>query len=66
MAGKRLLHMQAFGINPLLHRLFLDHDIIFYLKTILKARKKLSKVLDTFENMMVNGAFAPNEQMLHF
>ena len=24
------------------------------------------KVLNTFENIMENGAFAPNEQMLHF
>ena len=28
--------------------------------------KNLSKVLNTFENIMENGAFAPNEQMLHF
>ena len=26
----------------------------------------LSKALNTFENIMENGAFAPNEQMLHF
>ena len=28
--------------------------------------KNLGKVLNTFENIMENGAFAPNEQMLHF
>ena len=27
-------------VNPLLHRLFLDHDIIFYFKTALKKFKK--------------------------
>ena len=31
-----------------------------------KFKKNLSKVLNTFENNMENGAFAPNEQMLHF
>ena len=28
--------------------------------------KKISEVLNTFENFMENGAFAPKEQMLHF
>ena len=28
--------------------------------------KDLSCVLNTFENIMENGAFAPKEQMLHF
>ena len=28
--------------------------------------KKLSKVLNTFENIMENAAFAPMEQMLFF
>ena len=31
-----------------------------------KFKKKLSKVLNSFENIMENGAFAPKEQMLHF
>ena len=54
-------------INPLLHRLILDHDIIFYFQTTLKKFKKnLSKDWNTFENIMENGAFAPGEQMLHF
>ena len=49
--------------NPLffflLQTLFLDHDIIFYFKTTLKKIKKnLSQVLNTFENIMENGAFA--------
>ena len=40
--------------------LFLDHDIIFYFWTTLKKfNKKISKVLNTFENIMENGAFAP-------
>ena len=52
--------------NPLLHRLFLDHDIIFYFKTMLKKFNEiLSEVLLTFE-IMENGAFAPKEQMLIF
>ena len=29
-------------------------------------KKNLSKVLNTFENIMENGAFTPMEQMLHF
>ena len=54
-------------INPLLHRLFLDHDIIsYFLTTLKKFKKKLIKVLNPFENIMENGAFAPNKQMLHF
>ena len=28
--------------------------------------KNLSKVLNTFEKIMENGAFAPKEQTLHF
>ena len=53
-------------INPLLHRLLLDHDIIFYFETTLKKFKKnLSQVLNSFGNME-NEAFAPKEQMLHF
>ena len=47
--------------------LFLDHDIIFYFLTTLEIFKKnLSQVLNTFENIMENGAFAPKEQMLYF
>ena len=47
-------------LNPLLHRLFLEHDIIFYIKTTLKKFKKnLRLFLNTFENME-NGAFAAN------
>ena len=42
--------------------LFLDHDII----SMKKFKKNLSSVLNTFENIMENGAFAPKEQMLHF
>ena len=30
------------------------------------SRKNLSKVLNTFENIMENEAFAPKEQMLYF
>ena len=30
------------------------------------SRKILIKVLNTFENIMENRAFAPKEQMLHF
>ena len=53
--------------NPLLQRLFLDHDIIFYFYITSKnIKKNLSKVLNSFKNIMKNGAFAPKEQMLHF
>ena len=31
-----------------------------------KLNRNLSEVSKTFENIMENGAFAPNEQMLHF
>ena len=31
-----------------------------------KIKKNLSYVLNTFENIMENGAFAPKEQMLPF
>ena len=47
-------------LNSLLHLLFLNHDIFFlFLDDIEKIQ-----VLDTFENIMENGAFAPKEQML--
>ena len=47
--------------------LFLDHDInhILFLDNK-KFKKILSKVLNTSENIMENGAFASNEQMLYF
>ena len=41
-------------VSPLLHRLFLEN--------IEKIKKILSNVLNTFENIMENGAFAPKEQ----
>ena len=55
-------------LNPLLHRLYLDNDNIFYFQTTMKKfkKKKISSVLNTFENIMENGALAPKEQMLHF
>ena len=31
-----------------------------------KLNKKISEVLNTFENIMENEAFAPKEQMLNF
>ena len=47
--------------------LFLDHGIIFYFWTTLKKNhENISKVLNTFENVIENGAFAPMEQMLNF
>ena len=47
-------------LNSLLHLLFLNHDIIFlFLDHIEK-----NQVLDTFENIMENGAFAPFSIML--
>ena len=53
-------------IKPLLHRVFIDHDIISILgKKLKKIKKNLGKILNTFENIMENGAFAPKEQMLH-
>ena len=42
---------------PLPHRLFLDHDIIFYFKTTLKKfMKKFNEALNTCENIMKDGA----------
>ena len=32
---------------------------------IIQEKVKLTVVLNTFENIMENGAFAPKEQMLH-
>ena len=43
-------------LNPLLHRLFLGHDIIFYFRQ--HQKKNLSKVLNTFENIMENRAWS--------
>ena len=37
-----------------------------HLDNIEKSKKKINKVLITFETIMENGAFAPKEQMLHF
>ena len=31
-----------------------------------KIQEKLGQILNTFENIMENGAYAPKEQMLHF
>ena len=44
--------------GPLLHLLFLDHDIIFYFQTTLKIFKKILSYFffNTFENFMGNGA----------
>ena len=52
--------------NPLLHRLFLDHDIIFYFIDNIEKIQEKFKFLNTFENILKNWAFAPKEQMLHF
>ena len=42
----------------LLHRLFLDQDIIsIFRQHWKKVKKNLSKILNTFENIMENGAF---------
>ena len=39
---------------------FLDHDVIFYFQTTMKkVKKNLSKVSNTFENSLENGANAP-------
>ena len=48
-------------LNSLLQWLFLDHYIIFL---FLDHIEKKIQVLDAFENIMENGAFAPKEQML--
>ena len=42
----------------IVHKLFLDHDIIFYFQITLKnLEKNLRKVLNTIENIMENGAY---------
>ena len=58
--GMSIIYFMYF--NPVLHRLFLDYDIILFLDSIEKNQEKLN----TFQNIMENGAFAPKEQMLHF
>ena len=64
--GKWPFDSQSFSFNPLLHRLFLGHDIIFYfLDNIEKVQENFKLVLNAFENME-NGAFAFLEQMFHF
>ena len=45
------------SFNPLLHVLFLDHHFLF-LDNIEKIKKNLRKVLNTFENIIENGALA--------
>ena len=45
------------SVNPLLDRLFLDDDIIFLVNIEKKIKKKLSKVFNTFGNIMENRAF---------
>ena len=52
--------------NPLIHWLFLIMTSFSILDNIEKNQENLSKVLNTFENIMENGAFALQEQMLHF
>ena len=47
-------------VNPLLHRSFFYFEI-----RLKKIKNNLSKVLNTFENIMENGAFAPKEPSLH-
>ena len=42
---------RAKAINPLLFRLFLDHDIIFFFLTTLKKNQEKFKLI-TFENIM--------------
>ena len=57
--------MQQF--NPLLHRLFFrPRHYFLFLDNIEKSPEKMKLVLNTFEIIMENGAFAPKEQMLHF
>ena len=54
-------------IKPLLYRLFLNlTSFSIFLYNLKKINKNLSEVLNTFENIMENEAFAPKEQMLHF
>ena len=63
--GMSIIYFMHF--NPVLHRLFLDHDIILFLDSIEKKSRKFKlKTLNTFQNIMENGTFAPKEQMLHF
>ena len=53
--------------DPLLHKLFLDHDIIFYfLDNIKKIQEKFKLSLNIFEKIMENGAFAPKRAIASF
>ena len=60
-----MFHQSSLFVNPLLHRLFFDHNILF-LDNMEIFKKNLSNALNTFKNIMENGAFAKKEQMLHF
>ena len=42
------------------------YSIFYFYTTLKKFKKNLSSVLNTFENIIENGAFALLEQMLHF
>ena len=65
LMAKKIITFLCFKIllNPLLHRLFINHIIFCFLDNIEKIQEKFWIL---FENIMENGAFAPKEQMLHF
>ena len=52
--------------NPLLHKLFFDHDIILFVGNIEIIHKQLSKVSNASKNIMESGAFVSKKQMLYF
>ena len=49
-----------------LYAIFRSWHHFLFLDNIEKFQENLSLVLNTFENIMENGAFAPKEQMFHF
>ena len=61
--------LSSFGvsINPLLHRLFFIPFLHFlFLDNVEKINKDFDEVLNTFENIKENGAFAHKKKMLHY
>ena len=60
-----IFYMLVIQVNPLLHRLFLEHCITFNKKFKYFPKKYLLH-FNSLENIMENGTFAPQEQMFHF
>ena len=56
-------HLLQKGKCSIFHNIF---KYMIFQRRYYGVKEKLCKVLNSFENMMKNGAFAPKKQMLHF